>query len=92
MAKVGAEYWLGPLVAVAAIAVGLVLLTVRGRPVVATGLLLSAGAMAALHSAGVIVAAVGGGSSPRGAGVVGVVGGALVVAAGVRAHRASVAR
>jgi hypothetical protein len=86
MAGVGSGYALEPAVAACSTAVGLIVLIVLRRALVAAGLLLAVGALTALHGLGVIVAAAAGGASIAAAGFIGLVGGALAAAAGARVH------
>jgi Caspase domain len=90
MAAAGAGYPLESVVAVVSIAAALTLLTALAQPVIAAGLMLAVGVLTALHDVGVIVAAASAGSSPRAAGVIGLVGGALAAAAGARVYRSAV--
>jgi hypothetical protein len=73
-----------------AMMVGAVVLLAVGRRQLASGLLLAVGAQTALHFLGVIIAsqmAVGEPGEVRAGGFIGLLGGLLVVAAGVRASR-----
>ena len=83
-----AEFVFEPVLAVAAVLAGLVLL--GARPRLAGGLLLAVGTATALHHLGVIVAAwraIGEVGDVRAAGFIGVLGGLLVLAAGAWALR-----
>jgi serine/threonine protein kinase len=83
-----AEFFFEPMIAVVVMLAGLLLS--GGRPRLACGLLLAAGSAAALHFLGLIVAAwraIGEVGEIRAAGFIGLLGGLLVLAAGVRAHQ-----
>ena len=86
-----AEFFFEPMVAVAAMLAGLVLVGARAR--FACGLLLAVGTAAALHYLGLIFAAwraIGEVGDTGAAGFIGVLGGLLVVAAGIWVHRAEI--
>jgi serine/threonine protein kinase len=83
-----AEFFFEPMVAVAAMVVGLVMLGTRPR--LAAALLGAVGTATALHFIGVIIAAwraIGEVGEVRSAGFIGVIGGLLVVAAAASAYR-----
>ena len=84
-----AEFFFLPAVAVALMLVALVVV-LGTRPAFASGLLMAAGAVTALHFAGVLIAAwraIGEVGDIRAAGFIGVLGGLLVLAAGAAARR-----
>jgi hypothetical protein len=85
-----AEFFFEPVVAVAAMLAGVVL--VGASPRFARWLLLAVGTATALHFAGLLIAAwqaIGEPGAVRAAGFIGVVGGLLVVAAGAYAARST---
>ena len=86
-----AEFFFMPAVAVA-LMLGALLVVLGTRPAFASGLLMAAGAVTALHFTGVIIAAwraIGEVGEIRAAGFIGVLGGLLVLAAGAGARRVS---
>jgi serine/threonine protein kinase len=89
-----AEFFFEPAVAVALTLVALVVV-LGTRPSLASGLLMAAGAAVALHFAGVLIAAwraIGEVGDVRAAGLIGMLGGLLVLAAGAAARREAARR